>query len=48
MVKEFNLSKAGDKVLRDAFREADVLRMLDHPGIIAYYDTFQDQGAPYP
>lgn len=44
VVKEFDLGRMGEKVRRDALREADVLRKLSHPNIIAYFDTFEDKG----
>ena len=44
VVKEFNLGGKSDKIRSDALRESEVLKRLNHPNVIAYYDTYEDDG----
>ena len=43
VVKEFDVGRFPKKVRQDVYHEASVLNALDHPNIVAYYDTYEDR-----
>uniref|UniRef100_F6WS34 Protein kinase domain-containing protein n=1 Tax=Ciona intestinalis TaxID=7719 RepID=F6WS34_CIOIN len=44
VLKEINMSELNSQERQMAMNETRVLAMLNHPNIICYYDTFEDNG----
>ena len=44
VVKQIRVSSLSDSEKADAIREASVLASLDHPFIVKYYDSFEENG----